>query len=145
MIKRNKGGRKTDEGEERIDNLEGVISYILIGGIILSMLLIGIGLITYYIPKGISSSPHFTMKWKMGGSDFFTFVSNLISQFNFSSSAPSSSNAIKIMTLGLVILIITPFTRVIASVVFFGLSKDFKYLFITSFVLILLTLSLTTH
>ena len=51
MIKRNKGGRKTDEGEERIDNLEGVISYILIGGIILSMLLIGIGLITYYFPK----------------------------------------------------------------------------------------------
>lgn len=145
MIKSGKGERKRDREKEGIDKLEAVISYILIGGVILSMVLIGIGLMTYYIPKGIGSSPHYTMKWKMSGSDFFAYVTNTILNFNFSSYALSSSNEIKLMAIGIIILIITPFTRVIASVIFFGISRNLKYLFITSFVLILLTFSLTTH
>jgi len=49
------------------------------------------------------------------------------------------------MTAGLVILILTPFLRVILSVFYFALKKDFKYVIITVFVLLALTISLLLH
>ena len=118
-----------------------VISYILVVGIILSLLTISLGLLLYYITTG-KTSPHFTPKWQIGGTDFFTYTRNLISYFTASYFAP---NRITIMSLGIVLLIITPFIRVIASVIFFGYKRNFKYFLITSFVLIALTLSLVTH
>jgi uncharacterized membrane protein len=127
--------------EEQIEKLESVISIILIGGIILSLTLVSIGMVLYYSYRGGITNPHFTTKWQMGGSNFFVYIGNLISQIR----PPFSFNAINIMAVGLVVLIITPFVRVLVSVIFFGLIRNFKYLLITSFVLILLGSSLIIH
>jgi uncharacterized membrane protein len=127
--------------EEQTENLESIISIILIAGIILSLTLVSIGMILYYTHRGGITSPHFTTKWQMSGKNFFIYVGNLISEIT----TPSSFNAINIMALGLVLLIITPFVRVVVSVIFFGVCRNFKYVLITSFVLILLTSSLIIH
>lgn len=142
MMKGYKGRHGEANGGDRIEKLESTISYILIVGVFLSLVLISIGLVSYYTPRGFSSEPHFTTKWQMDGSNFFSYMDNFIS---LRSTTHFDSNAIKIMALGLVILIITPFMRVFASVVFFGLSRNYKYLLITSFVLITLTVSLIAH
>jgi uncharacterized membrane protein len=140
------GGHRGGDGADRIEKLESTISYILIGGVVLSMILISIGLVSYYLPKGFNTQPHFTMKWQMAGSNFFTYIDSFISQLTSpASNATVTFNAIKIMTLGLIILIMTPFVRVFASVIFFGLSRNYKYFLITSFVLIILAVSLLTH
>lgn len=73
MINNNKGK------EEQIEKLESVISIILIGGIILSLTLVSIGMVLYYTQRGGITNPHFTVKWQMGGADFFVYVGNLIS------------------------------------------------------------------
>lgn len=79
----------------------------------------------------------------MGGTDFFTFVANLIP--NFTTPSSFDPNPIRIMTLDIVLLIVRPFIRVIAYVIFFGYKRNFKYFLMTSFVLIVLTLSLIIH
>ena len=52
---------------------------------------------------------------------------------------------ILLMIAGIVVLILTPFIRIIVSVVYFGREKNWKYVFITLFVLLVITLSLTLH
>ena len=49
------------------------------------------------------------------------------------------------MTLGIALLILTPYARVILSVLYFIGRKDLKYILITLFVFILLTISLLFH
>jgi uncharacterized membrane protein len=46
------------------------------------------------------------------------------------------------MTLGIAILMLTPYVRVILSVIHFSREKNVKYVLITFFVLALLTISL---
>jgi len=49
------------------------------------------------------------------------------------------------MTLGVATLILTPFVRVIASALYFVWRKNTKYVLITAFVLVALTVSLASH
>jgi uncharacterized membrane protein len=49
------------------------------------------------------------------------------------------------MTLGITILILTPYVRVILSVLFFAWRKNIKYMLITIVVLMVLTTSLLFH
>ncbi|HJT47421.1 MAG TPA: DUF1634 domain-containing protein [Nitrososphaeraceae archaeon] len=131
--------------EKKEISLELVISYILVTGIIFSLLTISYGLLLYYISTG-KTSPHFTPKWQIGRTDFFSYIRNLVAYFTSTNASSSSSiNPITIMALGIVLLIITPFIRVIASVIYFGYKRNFKYFLITCFVLIALTLSLVAH
>ncbi len=73
------------------------------------------------------------------GHDFFSFVMELLR------GAHQGSVAVAVMTAGLVVLILTPFVRVAFSVVYFGWEKNFKYVVITVFVLMVLVLSLALH
>jgi uncharacterized membrane protein len=50
--------------------------------------------------------------------------------------------AVFLMSVGVVILILTPYVRVLMSVLYFAWEKDTQYIFITLFVLVLLTISL---
>jgi uncharacterized membrane protein len=138
--------------ENKEEKLEIIISYILRIGLITSVVIISVGLLIYYISTG-TSSPHFSPKWQMIGSDFFTYVRDLLLQI-FRPSIVSNNNitlsnyyylSIRLMAVGVIVLMITPLVRVIVSLIFFGLTKDVKYIMITSFVLIVLTLSLITH
>ena len=49
------------------------------------------------------------------------------------------------MTLGIVVLILTPYAWVIMSVLYFLKKRDFKFFLVTLLVLLIITLSLATH
>jgi uncharacterized membrane protein len=50
-----------------------------------------------------------------------------------------------LMALGLVLLMLTPYLRVVASAVYFAFSRNYKYVAITLIVLAMLTASLIAH
>jgi len=56
-----------------------------------------------------------------------------------------SENALAFMTMGIIVLVLTPYIRAITSAVYFGWERNWKYLAITLFVLFVLTLSLALH
>ena len=127
--------KKPGRGES---GLENGISYLLIAGVIISLLLEITGVIFLYISNGslaISHDPGVYIK----GSNFFTFI---VRQFGADS---AQGTAVRFMTAGIVVLILTPYLRLIASVFYFAWEKNYKYVVITLFVLVVVTLSLALH
>lgn len=121
------------------EKLELVISYILIVGVIGSVAVETLGILTYYYFNGnlnIVFQPQFALK----GADFFSFTIAM-----FLESVHGTWTPFLILSLGMVLLMVTPYVRVVASVIYFGLVKNLKYLFITLFVLVVLTTSLLVH
>ena len=122
--------------EEKLDLL---ISYILIVGVIASVLIETTGILGYYHAHGdlnIAFKPEFALK----GTDFFAYAAQTIQALFIGKWTPVS-----VLAFGLVLLMITPYVRVLASVVYFGLARNVKYLSITLFVLVILTASLVLH
>ncbi len=98
-----------------------------------------VGVISYYSSNknlNISFEPNIALK----SIDFFTYTAKLIQGFT-----TGSWTAMQILGLGIVLLMVTPYLRVVASVIYFGFGKNPKYLVITMFVLIILTASLLAH
>jgi len=123
-------------GEEKLDL---VISYILIVGVIASVLIEVAGIFGYYYTRhdlAIVFTPEFTLR----GTDFFTYSAQTVQGVLGGMWTPVS-----VLAFGLVLLMITPYLRVLASVVYFALARNIKYLSITLFVLIVLTASLMLH
>ena len=118
--------------------LETAISYLLIIGVIFSLILEAIGLILFYYSFAnlniLENEVAFIRE-----ENFFSFVITTLQGENIQNSA------ILFMTLGLITLISTPYIRVITSVIYFAWEKNRKYLLLTLFVLIILTVSLTLH
>ena len=73
------------------------------------------------------------------GKNFFTFIYD---QFR---SGQSAGAAARLMMAGMVILILTPYLRVIVSAIYFAREKNIKYVVITLFVIIVLTVTLIRH
>lgn len=71
--------------------------------------------------------------------NFFYFLSDLLWR------GSTQEEGLWLMTLGIAILILTPYARVIMSILYFIGRKDIKYSLITLFVFILLTISLLFH
>jgi len=118
--------------------LETIVSYLIIFGVAVSVVLEVVGIVLYYGAYGtleISSSPNFYIT----GENFFVFV---IEKF---SNLFVSENALLFMTLGIIVLILTPYTRAITSFIYFSWEKNSKYMLITLFVLVVLTISLLLH
>jgi len=123
---------------DQISGPESVISYILIIGVVASLVLIIAGLILYCLQGNLDiqlEKPEVYIQ----GNDFFTFLGGLLT------GSFQTSKALYFMTLGIAVLILTPFIRVLASVLYFGVIRDAKYVVITLFVLIVLTISLSLH
>ena len=118
--------------------LETTISYLLIIGVIFSLILEAIGLTLFYYSFAnlniLENEVVFIRE-----ENFFSFVITTLQGENIQNSA------ILFMTLGLITLISTPYIRVITSVIYFAWEKNRKYLLLTLFVLIILTVSLTLH
>jgi len=125
----------TGSGESK---LETTISYLLIIGVIVSLILEAVGLILFYYSFAnlniLENEAVF-----IRGDNFFRFVVTIFQGENM------QNNAILFMTLGLVTLILTPYVRVITSVIYFAWEKNRKYLLLTLFVLVILTVSLALH
>jgi uncharacterized membrane protein len=114
---------------------ERIIGYILISGVVISLFLEVIGIILYYRSYGqfkiLEDKAVF-----IHGKNFFYFLVELIQGEHI------RQKAIWLMTLGVAILMLTPYVRVILSVIHFSREKNVKYVLITLFVLALLTISL---
>jgi len=118
--------------------LETVISYTLIIGVITSVILEIVGISLFYGTYGnlqISQSKNVFIS----GENFFVFIYNQIHNLFV------RENALSFMTLGVIILILTPYIRSITSVIYFGWERNRKYVLITLFVLVVLTISLALH
>ena len=118
--------------EHRFDQ---AIGYVLITGVVISLLVEATGILLYYL-----SYSHFKISSErtlfIHGKDFFDFVIELFK------GDYAGKRAVFLMSVGVVILILTPYIRVLMSVLYFAWEKNTKYIFITLFVLLLLTISL---
>jgi uncharacterized membrane protein len=118
--------------------LETIVSYLLMVGVIVSVILEAIGIALYYGRYGnVQISQNQAVF--ISGKNFFAFIIYQTQHLL------GSQNALLFMTLGLIILILTPYIRAITSVIYFAWEKHFKYVLITMFVLVVLTLSLALH
>jgi uncharacterized membrane protein len=127
--------RRLGSGESK---LETAISYLLIVGVIVSLVLELVGIVLLYRSYGnlaISQDPSLFIR----GRDFFSFIYQQLA------GSHQAGAGIFFMTAGIIVLILTPYVRLVASVVYFALEKNTKYVVITLFVLIVVTLSLTLH
>jgi len=120
------------------EKLEVILSYILTVGVIISLILIIIGIVLLYIDTGnlnISRNPEMFIH----GQNFFRLIYGL-----FQGQGPESLS-LSFIVIGTVVLMLTPFIRVVASLIYFAAVKDLKYVFITLIVLSILTISLSMH
>lgn len=126
------------ETDERTLQLERMISLLLIAGVGVSLALEVAGMVVFYLKYGnLNISQESAMF--IQGHDFFSFIYTVFSG-RFQAALP-----LTLMTAGLIVLMLTPFLRVVSSAVWFGLVRNYKYVVITLFVLIVLTLSLSLH
>jgi uncharacterized membrane protein len=119
--------------------LETLISYLLIAGVIISLILETIGLILF-----CRFYDHLSIRLEdkgmfIQGQNFFSFLHGLFNKEH------QWSNGVLFMTLGIATLMLTPYLRVITSALYFTWKKEASYIFITLFVLIVLTVSLALH
>lgn len=117
---------------------ERIIGYILISGVAISLLLEVIGIVIYYHSYGQFKIMEDKAVF-IHGKNFFNFLFALVR------SEPIRQKAILLMTLGIAILMLTPYVRVILSVIHFARERNIKYVLITLFVLVLLTISLAVQ
>ena len=118
--------------------LETIVSYLLIVGVVVSVILEVIGITLYYGTYGnvqVSQNQAVFIR----GMDFFAFIIYQTQHLL------GSQNALLFMTLGLIILILTPYIRAITSVIYFAWERHYKYVLITLFVFVVLTISLALH
>ena len=119
--------------------LETIISYLLIVGVVLSLALEIAGIVIFYKSHGNLDILLQDKAMFIKGRDFFSFLYQLFG------GESRQNTGVFLMTLGVAALILTPFVRVIASALYFAWRKDTKYVLITAFVLIPLTVSLALH
>jgi uncharacterized membrane protein len=117
------------------DRFDRTIGYVLIAGVVISLVLETIGILLYHLSYG-----HFNILEERSlfihGRNFFNFMIELLQ------GGTMGKKAVFLMSLGVVVLILTPYVRVLLSVLYFAWEKNFKYTLITLFVLVLLTISL---
>lgn len=128
--------RPTGSGH-RESKLEPAISYVLITGVVVSLALEAAGIIMFYRSRGSLEISQDSAMFLQAG-DFFRFLRDLASNGN-------QDTGILLMTLGIAVLVLTPYVRVIASALYFAWTRDIRYLLITTFVLAVLTISLAFH
>ena len=120
-------------------SLEEVIGYILVIGVTTSLIMELAGLILYVTGKGTTEIDLSDFEAYVRSQDFFAYITDVVG------SVLSNPNYATVMALGLVLLMLTPYLRVVASVVYFALSRNYKYVVITLIVLAMLTASLIVH
>jgi uncharacterized membrane protein len=131
-----KDGRVTREPTGGLARLEAMISYILITGVVASLVLEAAGLFLFY-REHATLAISYDRRLILHAHDFFEFLAGL-----FTSHAAGGDGAYQLMALGMAILILTPYARAVLSVVYFASRRDFTYLAVTLFVLIVLTASM---
>ncbi len=118
--------------------LQVSISWILRAGVGLSLALESLGVLLNYAQTGESLLvvPSANPNWLASGGNFFGFTASSISS-GLSGATPQGITA-----LGVAVLLLTPYARIIAAVVYYALEKDWKYVAITLLVFSIVTVGL---
>ena len=119
--------------DERAHVMESLVGHVLRGGLLLSTSLIVAGLLW----RGLATG-HFGFDYTIEDTNFWEFLVADVSQLFGGGIRPRL-----LASLGIAVLLLTPYLRVVASLVFFAfVERDLKYSLITAFVLAVLTYSL---
>ncbi len=129
---------KMPQKPEDKSKLENSISYLLISGVLLSLTLLIAGMVLLWHKQGGVAVSHDSSVY-VHGHDFFSFIYQEVTGGGL------KGLPLQLITLGVIVLLLTPYVRVILSVVYFARERNLKYVFITIIVLIILTISLTLH
>ena len=114
---------------------EGAIGHVLITGVAISLILEVIGIFIFYLSYG-----HFRI---LEGKTFFVHGRNfLYSLLDLMRGGTPHQKGLWFMSLGIAVLVLTPYVRVVLSVLHFARERNVKYVLIALFVLTLLTISL---
>jgi uncharacterized membrane protein len=121
--------------EKRDDHfdMEILVGYILLAGVLLSVALLSAGLVWHWARWGNLRFEH-----SIVGMNFFEFILTTLRQ--------TASHAVRprlVLNMGIGVLMLTPFVRVLASVFYFAfVERNRKYTLFTGFVFCVLTYSL---
>ena len=114
-------------------DIESLVGYVLLVGVLSSVALIVGGLAWHLARTG-----QLGIQYGIAGMNFFQFLGRDLAQLFSSELRPRV-----LVSLGIALLMLTPFVRVLASTVYFLLAeRNWKYTVITGFVLAVLTYSL---
>lgn len=114
-------------------DMDTLVGYILLDGVVLSMSLVLIGLAWRYLITG-----RMWFDYEIVGMNLFQFVVSEVRMAALGQIRPRL-----LVSLGIAVLMLTPYLRVVASMVYFMVvAKNWKYTLFTSIVLIVLTYSL---
>lgn len=119
--------------QSRQIQMDVLVGYILLSGVVLSLSLISAGLFWKFLQTG-----QVRLDYEVAGMNLFEFVTSEIRLATQRQIRPRL-----LVNMGIAILMLTPFLRVLASMVYFlAVSKNWKYTLFTLFVLLVLTRSL---
>ena len=123
----------TKAEDTRQTKMDILLGYLLLSGVALSMVLIVIGLVWHYFRSG-----HFWLDHPLAGMNLFQFSAHEVRL-----AAKGQIRPRTMVDLGIVVLMFTPYARVVASMVYFmAVLKNWKYSLFTAIVLAVLTFSL---
>jgi uncharacterized membrane protein len=114
-------------------DMESLVGYVLLTGVLLSVALLTVSFVWRWVRVG-----NLRFEYSIVGMNFFEFISSTLRQ--------TASRAFRprlFLNMGIAVLMLTPFVRVLASVFYFALVEhNWKYTLFTGFVLSVLTYSL---
>ncbi len=114
-------------------DMEGLVGYILLIGVLLSMALIAAGVIWHWLSTGRPG-----IAYSISGMNLFDFILAVTRQIFSGAFRPRL-----FVNLGIAVLMLTPYVRVFASVLYFAfVERNLKYTLFTSFVFSVLSYSL---
>jgi uncharacterized membrane protein len=114
-------------------DMDTVVGSILLVGVLLSLILIVAGLVWHWALAG-----HLRFEYSVTGMNLFQFVRADLRRLASGAIHPQIA-----ISTGIAVLMLTPYIRVLASVLYFGLVEhNWKYTLFTGFVLGVLTYSL---
>ncbi len=124
---------ETTAEQQTMNNMDVLVGYILLIGVLLSGLLIIAGTLWNF-----ALTHHLTTQFTISGENYFGFLTSSLRQLLSGAIQPRL-----LISLGIVTLMFTPYLRVAASVVYFALvARNLKYTLFTLFVFAVLTYSL---
>jgi len=110
-------------------DMELVISYVLITGVALSLILLVVGTAAYAIVHH-----DLALAYSLPQDNLYEFIRLTLSHL---------FTAKDVINLGIIVLMLTPYVRVLFSAIYFGaIARNLKYTLFTTFVLVVLTYSL---
>jgi len=119
----------------KVSSLSLGISWILRVGVTVSLVLELAGVLLYTIQTG-NQSLDLSVSWQFKGGNFFNFASSTVT------ATRTTLSPLSVMSLGVMILMLTPYVRVVAGVIYYAVQRDWKYVWITLFVLAVITTGL---